>query len=75
MLACRNTTCGTREGLWRWTDAGMVAALGAGKERGVVTKGSKGKGQSRSSVTGKFVTNSYANSHPRTTQTSHKKSK
>jgi hypothetical protein len=30
---------------------------------------------SRSSITGKFVTSRYANSHPSTTQTLHKKSK
>ncbi|WP_260981149.1 hypothetical protein [Curtobacterium pusillum] len=40
-----------------------------------MTKGSKGNGQSRSSITGKFVKHSYAKSHPNTTQTSHKKSK
>jgi len=35
----------------------------------------KSSGSSRSSVTGKFVKNSYAKSHPNTTQTSQKKSK
>ncbi|MFS2030543.1 MULTISPECIES: hypothetical protein [unclassified Curtobacterium] len=40
-----------------------------------MAKGSKGGGSSRSSITGKFVTKSYAKSHPKTTQTSHKKSK
>jgi hypothetical protein len=40
-----------------------------------MAKAGKSSGSSRSSITGKFVTSKYAKSHPKTTQTSQKKSK
>ncbi len=40
-----------------------------------MAKAGKSSGSSRCSITGKFVTSKFAKSHPKTTQTSHKKGK